>query len=190
MDTFILGVPWIHVIPALVSVLFSVLYLKSNKKTLKIIFGILWLLFLPNTAYIFTDVSRITLHWNSLNTLLRVFLSLQFIVLEIIGLGTFLLSFLPFEKIIKNRSKLEKIFLIILFNFLVGFGMVLGRTGYVNSYLIFMEPLKVLSAIFNIITSFNLLVLTIFYGLICDVVYFVFRSYLFKKQLKIGKGGD
>lgn len=172
------SVPWVHVAPALFTVVFALLYLKTKWIYVKVVLGILWLLLLPNTAYIFTDVSRIVLHWNESNFGMHFVLVIQYILLEIIGLVTFLFAMLPFENIIRavHFSKKGQIMAIILFNFLIGFGMVLGRTGYTNSYVIFTQPSKVSSAVINIITSLQLVGLTIAFGIVCNCIYFLFRS--------------
>jgi uncharacterized membrane protein len=180
------GVPWVHVFPALFAVVFAFLYLKTRWIYLKILWGILWLLLIPNTAYIFIDVERITLHWNSLDIVMRIMLIIQYIFLEIIGLVTYLFVMLPIESIIHNRlfSRKYQILVIILFNFLIGLGMVLGRIGYTNSYMIFTQPLKIFAAAFYIITSLDLVGLTIAFGLLCNCIYFLFRKSLLHKTKK------
>lgn len=102
------GVPWSHVAPALLAVVFGFLYLNTKWVYLKAVWGILWLLLVPNPAYIFTDVGRITLHWNSVNMIMRSALIVQYIILEIIGLVTFLLAMLPFENIIRAKYFSQK----------------------------------------------------------------------------------
>src|SRR5579862_903398 len=113
MFAFMHGVPWVHVFPALLALVFAFLYLKTKWIYLKILWGVLWLLLIPNTAYLFIDVERITLHWNSLDMVMRIILIIQYIVFEIIGLVTYLIAMLPFESIVYNRK--IKVLLIILF---------------------------------------------------------------------------
>jgi uncharacterized membrane protein len=181
------GVPWIHLFPALIALVVTFLYLKTKMIYLKILLGILWLLLIPNTAYIFIDVERITLHWNSLDMVMRIMVIIQYFFLEIIGLVIYLLAMLPIESIIHNRhfSRNYQIVAIILFNFLIGFGMVLGRIGYTNFYVIFTQPLKIFATAFHIITSLDLVGLTIAFGLLCNCIYFLFRNRLLHKTKKI-----
>lgn len=177
------GVAWVHVFPALLALVFVFLYLKTKWIYLKILWGILWFLLIPNTTYLFIDVERITLHWNYVDVVTRTVLIIQYIGLEIIGLVTYLVAMLPFESIVHNRK--NKILVIILFNFLIGFGMVLGRAGYANSYVIFTQPVNVSIAAFHILTSFDLIGLTIAFGLICNCIYFFPRSLLLKNAKKL-----
>lgn len=174
------SVPWVHVTPAFLAVIVAFLYLKTKKVYLKMLFGILWLILIPNTAYIFIDIERITLHWKLLTTFTRVMVILQYIIIEIIGLATFLLAMLPSEKILHdwNLSKKKQIAIIVLFNFFIGFCMALGRTGYTNSYVVFTQPIKVFFAAVHIITSLELLGLAIFFGILCNFIYFLFRNML------------
>lgn len=188
MTALLHGVPWIHTIPAVLAVVCGFLYLKTNWVYLKVVWGILWLLLIPNTAYLFIDIERITLHWSAVSTMMRVALVLEYVCLEIIGLVTFLLAMLPFESMIRARhfSQKQQILASSLFNFLIGFGMVLGRTGYTNSYVVFTQPTKVFLAVITIVISPHLLGLTIFCGVFCNSVYVIFRNmhvYLAKKFL-------
>lgn len=184
MSAFLHGVPWVHLIPAVLAIIIGFIFLKLKWIYFKVIFGLLWLFFLPNTAYIFTDVVRITLHWSSVSMIVRVGLIIQFILLEIIGLVTYLLTMLPFESMTEtwHFSRKEQIIAIVVLNFFVGFGMVLGRTGYVNSYVVFTQPTKVIVAVMNIVTSLNSLGLVLVFGILCNCIYFLFRSLLLRRM--------
>lgn len=148
--------------------------------------GILWLLFLPNTIYIVTDVTRIAHHWNTADTTMRILLILQYICLELIGLVSFLLAFLPFEKIIRTQplSQKQQIAAIILFNSLIAFGMVLGRMEYINSWVVFTHPAQVIFSVIEAVASLNLWGLTIVFWMLCNGVYFLFRAMLVRRVNK------
>jgi uncharacterized membrane protein len=157
------------------------LFLRVRSRVVKIIFGILWLLLLPNTAYLFTDLGHIPYQWtHTVSPSGRMLLLVQYLLLELFGIITFLFSFLPFEKIIDrvNIFNKRKVTWLILFNFLVAFGLVLGRFEHINSYVVFTNPLKVLELAINIFVSFDLLELTILFGLLCNVIYFLFGGLL------------
>ena len=111
-----------------------------------------------------------------------VILLVQYVILEIIALITYLISFIPLEKIIHqfHLSKHQQILAITLFNLLLAFGMVLGRMGYTNSYIIFTQPNKIIFFIIKIVTSINLIELVILFGAIINIIYFTFRPFLLK----------
>jgi uncharacterized membrane protein len=174
---------------ALLSVGFTYLFLRflhAKSRVVKYIFGFLWLLFLPNIAYLFTDLGHIPAQWNQTVTSSdRMLLLVQYLLLELFAIITFLYSFLPFEKIIDqiNAFKKRKVLWLILCNFLVAYGMVLGRFEHINSWILFTNPLKVLQSALNIFASFDLLGLTILFGLLCNFLYFLWIT---MKHRKLG----
>jgi len=169
---------------ALVTVVFTYVFflsLRARPRIVKIIFGVIWLLLLPNTAYLFTDVGHIPYQWNhTVSPTGRILLLVQYLLLELFAVITFLLSFLPFEEVIQRVPvfKRRKVAWLILFNFIVGYGVVLGRFEHINSQVVFTNPLKVLASAIHIFLSLDLLGLTILFGLLCNVIYFLFRSLL------------
>ncbi|MGC7872635.1 DUF1361 domain-containing protein [Desulfosporosinus sp. SYSU MS00001] len=189
----VLGKPkWIqievsNVFVAFVAVGFTYLFLRVLRVgsiILKVFFGLLWLLFLPNTAYLFTDLGHIGYQWsNTVSLSGRMLLIVQYLLLELFGIIMFLFSFLPFEKITDRVSLFErgKVTWLIFFNFLVAYGMVLGRFQHINSWVVFTNPLKVLELALNIFLSFDLLSLVILFGLLCNFIYFLIRRLLLQR---------
>ncbi len=162
---------------ACIAVGFGFLLLIFKNKLLKIIFGSIWLLFLPNTIYIFTDLEHLIYQWHLVPMPLLLFLLFQYAVFEIAGILTFFLGFLPFERFIQGKlfDKHAGAFIIAL-NFLIAFGMVLGRVERINSWEVIIHPLQVVSSAFTVLTTFDLLGLTLLFGLFCNFLYFLFRD--------------
>jgi uncharacterized membrane protein len=163
---------------AILALGFCYFFIISENKFVKIIFGILWLLFFPNTIYIFTDLEHLIFQWSVISPVLRSLLLLQYIILEIIGVLTFLYAFFPFEKLIASIKafKKRKKVLIIAFNFFIAFGMVLGRVERINSWEVFTQPLRVIGSAVHVFTSWELMVLMILFGIVCNCIYFLFRD--------------
>lgn len=172
---------------ALVTVGFTYLFLyilRVKSRALKFIFGLLWVLLLPNTAYLFTSLGHIIYQWNNTVSLTgRMILFIEYIPMGLFAIIAFMFSFSPFEIIIKqvNFFQKRKVTWLILFNFLVAFGLVLGRFEHINSYVVLTNPLKVLKLAINILVCFDLLKLTILFGLLCNTIYFLFRSLLLQR---------
>jgi uncharacterized membrane protein len=187
MFTFTHGVPWIHVVPALFAVVVALLYLRTKWMYVKIVLAILWLLLLPNTIYIFTDLDRFVHQWGSGNLTQHIAWTLQYSCLGVIGLVTYLVAFLPFEQILLLRkvSKTNQIVAIILLNFFVAFGVVLGKVAYINSYVVFTQPTKVFSSVIAIVTSFNLWSFLVLFWILCNLVYFLFRRFLLDRSKQL-----
>lgn len=154
---------------------------------MKVIAGILWLLFLPNTIYLFTDMLHILYQWGQVQGIEKLFIALQFAILQVVGFVTFILAFRPFEVLLKwlRYQEKKKVYAIILFNFLIAFGIVLGRVERINSWDVFSGSEKVLQAVINIVTSFELIGLTILFGLFCNFIYFLLRDPVFRSTAKV-----
>ena len=168
---------------ACVSVLFGLGFLHIKERYLKILCGALWILFLPNTLYIFTDLLHLVQDWHRVTVSLRPLFVLQYAVFEVVGVVTFLIGFLPFEKIASGIKAFKKrrIAVLIACNFLIAFGMVLGRVERNNSWDVFFAPEKVITSATHVLTSFDLLGLTVLFGLLCNFVYFLFRKTLLRR---------
>jgi len=158
--------------------------LRVKSRVLKFVFGLLWLLLLPNTAYLFTSLGHIIYQWNNTVSLTgRMILLIEYLLMGLFAIMAFIFSFFPFEIIIEqvNLFQKRKVTWLILFNFLVAFGLVLGRFEHINFYVVFTNPLKVLELAINIFVTFDLLELTALFGLLCNVIYFLFRGLLLQK---------
>jgi len=171
---------------ALLALVFGYFALVIRWKWLKIVFGVLWFLYLPNTIYIFTDLEHLIQQWHKIVSS-SFLLILQYLIFELIGIIVFILALVPFEKAVHASKRYKNKFTIymILFNFLIAFGMVLGRVERVNSWEIFTAPGKVINAALDIITSLELIGLTVLFGLLCNFVYFLFRDPTHKVFRKI-----
>jgi uncharacterized membrane protein len=157
---------------------FGFLVLLSKNPIMRIIWGILWLIFLPNTIYVFTDLVHLIEQWTMIQPMLRIFLLLQYVSLVIVGIITFFIGLYPFEKLIFDRKKYKqkKAILLVIFNFFIAFGMVLGRVERINSWQIFTSPLQVVTSAISVFTSLDLILLFTLFGLFCNFLYFLFRS--------------
>lgn len=172
---------------AVVPVILAYIFINSQNKLLKVITGILWLLFLPNTIYLFTDMVHILYQWEMVRGWEKFVIALQFAVLQVIGFVTFILSFRPFEIILKwlRYNEKKKLWATIGFNFLVAFGIVLGRVERVNSWDVFVGHERILQAVINIFTSVELIGLTVLFGLFCNFFYFLFRDPIFRSAAEL-----
>lgn len=159
---------------------FSYFFLVSKNTIIKILFGILWVLFLPNTIYIFTDLVHLIDQWPLLSVSYRIPLIAQYVILQFVGLITFLFSLYPFEKIIlpNNLHKRKKVRYIIIFNFFIAFAMVLGRVERINSWDVVTRPVAVISSAFHVLFSPDLIGLLILFGILCNCFYFLFRNWI------------
>ena len=176
------NVSWMgwNVFLALIPPIFGWLLLIMRQKVLKGAFALIWFFFLPNTLYLITDLPHIFWQWYRMHHVGQIALALQYLTLVLIGLVTFLLALYPVEKALLRASWLKKKSLVPLFiivtNFFIGLGIVLGRVQRINSWDIVVDIPKVIVASVSIFTSLELFLFVVFFGVFVNVYYFVCRK--------------
>ena len=186
MDILLFNVEWMtfNIILAFLGVILGIVFLYIKNKFLKTIIFLVWILYLPNTIYLITDTQHFWGQWLKLNPPLHWYLLIQYIVLVCIGVITFLLSFYLLDKFL-TQSKIKKdksliIFILIFMNYLISFGVALGRIERLNSYEAIINPLKVISASLKLLSSPEAIIAIIIFGTFTNFLYFFFR-----KKIKI-----
>ncbi|MDP3998872.1 MAG: DUF1361 domain-containing protein [bacterium] len=163
-----------------VALVFGKIALNERHKFFKPLFLIVWLLFVPNTLYILTDYQHLPEQWPQVESLEKIILFFQYLIFEILGFLTFILSVYCFERMLTiSRWGGSKIFInstLVALNFLIGFGIVLGRIKRLNSWEIVTDVEKVTSNTLHVALSSELMLTAIFFGLIGNISYFLFRE--------------
>ncbi len=169
-----------NVFLALIPLIFGWLVFVTHQKVLKVACALIWFLFLPNTLYLITDLPHIIWQWHHMHLAGQIALALQYLTLVLIGMVTFILALYPVEKTLLRSSWLKKKSLIPLFvivtNFFIGIGIVLGRVMRINSWDVIVDISKVISASFSIFNSQELMLLVVFFGVFANVYYFAWRK--------------
>lgn len=184
MDILFFNTGWmsLNVILAVIPVIFGLLAHKTKKTFLKYIFLIVWLVFVPNTLYIASDIIHIPEQWINLDLFERLILLIQYLLLEICGLFTFILSLYFFENALKDL-KVKNMIMgseIIVVNFFIGLGVMLGRVERVNSWELVSDPGKILNSMINIFSSLELILQAILFGIFANFIYFIFKDKVVK----------
>ena len=176
------NVSWMgwNVFLAMIPLIFGWLVLVVRQKVLKIACALIWFLFLPNTLYLITDLPHVIWQWQRMHIAGQIVLALQYLILVLIGLVTFFLALYPVEKTLLRSSWLKKKSLVPLFviltNFFIGLGIVLGRVMRINSWDVIVDISKVISASLSIFNSLELMLLVVFFGVFANVCYFIWRK--------------
>lgn len=139
-----------------VALLFLLAEIYVRSRLVRVILGMLWLLFLPQTAYLFTDLGHFGYQWHAVVPAgEHLQLVLQYVLLEGFAVAAFIFAMLPVEPMLDRLRpfKQAKIVWLVLFNFLVGYGVVLGRCGHINSWVLVRRPPEVLRALGDILSS-------------------------------------
>ncbi len=182
MRILLSNISWMgwNIFLALIPLIFGWLLLKTRQKVLKVAFALIWFFFLPNTLYLITDLPRIFRQWHYMHYAGQIVLALQYFTLVSVGLATFILALYPVEKALLHSSWPKKKslvpLLIIMTNFLIGMGIVLGRVQRINSWDIVVDIPRVIDASLSIFNSLELIPLVLFFGLFANLYYFICRK--------------
>ncbi len=179
-----------NVFLAVLGWLFAIYFSRAIKSFHKAVWALLWLLFLPNTVYLFTDLKHLFEQWSRVGEALQPVLLVQYAVLIGIACYTYLKSMRVFEAGLLEwmRSSVfwqsrkdvallrfsmmrhpERVF--VLLNFLIAFGVVMGRVMRTNSWHVFTQPLRVINDGVAVLTSWELLLFTLIFGVIVNSVW-------------------
>jgi len=168
----------LNVALALLGVIFGLLLLKAKKQPFRIIFFILWFLFVPNTIYLLTDLQYFPEQVVKLEFPYQVILAGQYLLLFILGITTFLLGLYPLEKILKEHKvkdkNLHKVSIVIM-SFLISFAVALGKIQRVSSWEVFTNPQGTVAGILATYRSFEIMVFVILFGVASSALYFSFK---------------
>lgn len=145
---------------------------KSKIKTLMLLFG--WLLFLPNSFYLLTDLIHLTqssahLFWFDL---------VVYSSYALIGFTIGIISLLEFESILKNYiSSLITQLIIPIICFLNGVGIYLGRVLRYNSWDIMSNPVELIKDIVTSLLSTHSLLFSFYFGAYIYLFYCLKKIY-------------
>lgn len=163
---------------ALLGVIFGFLLLKSKKSPFRIIFFVLWFLFVPNTIYLLTDLQYFPEQVVKLEFPYQVILAGQYLLIFILGITTFLLGLYPLEKILKDLKikdrNIHKVALIIM-SFLISFAVALGKIQRVSSWEVFTNPKGIITGVLATYNSSEVMTFVILFGILSSALYFSFK---------------
>lgn len=167
---------------ASLAVVFALGYLYIKPGLFKIPLFILWLLFLPNTIYLLSDVEYLPRQMMESEFPGRTIIFSQFIILMVIGILTYFGALMPFKAIFKQFKikKQNQQFIMIVVNMAVGFAVVLGKVERTHSWFVFTQPLRVIEDVFRVLTSPFLLLSVVGLGLLFNIIYFYFYKFFAK----------
>ncbi|HSX49196.1 MAG TPA: DUF1361 domain-containing protein [Candidatus Saccharimonadales bacterium] len=178
MDVFWNNFSWmaVNIFLAILPLIFLNLALKVKNNLVKVVCFLLWFLFFPNTVYLLTDLQYLPGQLSRFDPKLDLLLIGQYLVLILVGVTTYIYSLKPLVSLLMKRyKKIGRIkwnFLVMAFNFAVSFGVFLGKIERTQSWDVFINPLRVLTQINNIIHDPNTFVFIFLFGVLINVIYF------------------
>jgi uncharacterized membrane protein len=174
---------------AVIPVFLGWFMLDVQTKWIKVVLGFFWLIFLPNSIYLFSDIIHLFQQWDTANTFWKLILIIEYTIVVLAGLLTYVYSMYPFERMIATAKKIRKktmmTVLLIDLNFLVGFGIVLGRIQRINSWDILTNFGSVIRASLDIFASLEQVTIIILLGLFANFLYFLVSQPIIKYTTRI-----
>jgi uncharacterized membrane protein len=161
-------------VPYVMSSYFQSLDAKNNTKFKLYTLLTIWILFIPNSFYIITDL----VHLDNSD---GIFFWLDLIIISsyaLIGFGLGLLSLTHFETTLKTIiSKKYASITLFFISFLCGFGIYVGRILRYNTWDIISNPFDLIVDLFTAATSKTSLFFSIQFGI------FIYFAFLIKKNI-------
>lgn len=186
MEIIINNLEWIivNVILAMIGVLLGWIFLKTYHPLLKVLVFIFWMLFLPNTIYLLTDLQYLPEQLLETEPFFIPILIIEYAVLMGLGVVTFIAGLYPLEKFTSRLKMRDKktflITLLVLVNFLIAFGVVLGKELRTHSWYVFTEFPRVVEDVSAVLTTPTFLLFVILFGIMNNLIYFTFRRKVIK----------
>jgi uncharacterized membrane protein len=140
----------------------------------------LWLIFLPNAVYLITDVQHLPKQLLASNGMLeQLFLLMQYALLAAFGVMTYVYALEPASKVLKRLKfpEVKQEITFIAINYVVAFGVMVGKFQRTHSWYIFTEPQRVVGDVLNTAFNIELLGWVFVFGSIVNVVFFLFKDY-------------
>lgn len=167
---------------AIIPVFFGWKLYRAKNIYSMIIFAFIWLLFVPNTIYIITDIKHLPGDLATTEKINDIALIIQYIIFEIAGVSTFILALYPVELLLlKQTRKIKKtlrVICMILLNFIISFGVAMGRVQRTNSWDIIIDTRRVIEDAFRTLSSERIMFFVIIFGLFTNIIYFSLRNYV------------
>jgi len=180
MRIILSNISWMgfNVFLALVAVLFGWFTKRVKWTLLRILSGVVWVIFLPNTLYLLTDIIHFFPDMHRVEGLEKLIVIFQYLLLLLIGVITYFAAVYPAEKVVREKMKWNQFIFILLINILVSFGITLGRVERTNSWYFVTDPPRILHDSMQLLASFNLVFLILLLTLLNTLLYFSIRATL------------
>jgi uncharacterized membrane protein len=166
---------------ALTGPVFAWFAYHTRKSKFTYILWFLWLLFIPNSIYLITDVEHLLPQLYISSLVIQILLVIQYLILIAIGIGTYVMGMYYFQVFFGRQFKYFRrhmIPLMIMLNFVIAFGVTMGRFQRTNSWHILTDFGRVISDIINTATSGQLLLYTFCFAMLINVIYFFYFYFM------------
>lgn len=169
---------------ALLAMIFALVFGVAKPRPLKVLLFGLVVLFIPNTIYLATDLQYLPRQFARVDMFGQVLLVVQYVLLALIGIVTFLISVYQIQHFVISRTHRKHRILIFsglaLGNYLIAFGVVLGKIERTHSWYLFTNPLRVAEDVVTVLSSVWLMVAVVVAGSLINILYFSARKLVYR----------
>lgn len=169
---FLFNVIWMgwNVLLAIVPTVLARLLQKEKSHIKQIPLFLLWLVFLPNTLYMITDIIHVFNPRFGQMTLPFWILGIGlYVIVFCLAVFTYVLSIRPvlqkYHVFLNTLSVTQKLVLFSFFSLLVGFAISMGRFQRTNTWYIFTQPVRVMRDVMDSLNDPTVLLVAIFYSI-------------------------
>jgi uncharacterized membrane protein len=166
---------------------FGWLFFTTKNRLLLVVYGVCWVLFVPNTIYLITDLFHLADQWSLVGKAGQYILVLQYGILTVLGFYTYVWAVRIFEKrfqlvwhSLQKKfhffKKIDTWMLMGVFNFAFAFAVGMGRTQRTNSWEMASNPVRVVRDIVSVASQYELMICVILFGIGMNVFYFCVRE--------------
>lgn len=164
---------------ALLPVLFAVIAFKQKRSfPLRLLFFFLWILFLPNTTYLLTDITHFFNQSYLVPSLYLVLLIAEYTLLFSVGIFTFFASLHFFEEYVHKHSHNKvwsPVVAVFAVNLLISIGVMMGRIQRTNSWEIVTNPVRVLSDLSYVLQTESILLFIFPFWILLTALYYILK---------------
>lgn len=165
---------------ALVGFVLSLAFAKVQVWYLKFSLFIFWLLFVPNTIYLVTDLQYFPEQAVQIGHEVKVVLFLQYAAVAVIGILTFVYAMYQLQHFLmrlEHRKHRIAIFICVaVVNYLVAFAVILGKIERTHSWYVFTNLPRALDDMWSILSTPFMLTAVILAGSLINLLYFFSRK--------------
>jgi len=174
-----------NILLAIVPIVLARLLQMSKSRFLQTIILFMWLIFLPNTLYMITDVIHIfNPRFSQMTMPFWILGLLLYFGVFILAVYTFILSIRPvlfkYQVFLKSVGSWGRVVIFLLFSALVGFAISMGRFQRTNTWYIFTQPFRVIRDVIDSLSDGRVMIVAIFYSIAVIII-----TYFSHKETKI-----
>jgi uncharacterized membrane protein len=168
-----------NLVLAFVPIVFVWLLRKKLHPFVHILLLFLWLIFLPNTIYLVTDIEYLPYQIFRSGIVEQALLFIEYGIIASFGVFSYLFSLEPAQLILKKlkfKKTNEKVFYIVLHS-LVALGVVMGKVQRTHSWYVFTQPQRVVNDAKATLIASDLFFWVFFCAIVINSFFFVFKKY-------------